>query len=150
MADPLTIAMIAGAGLQAFGQYQSGQAQARAARQQAKLKKVQANELLERMRIQEGRFREQGEAYKAKQTADYAGNGVAVGTGATLVAMEDTNFKISQQIEDMQRDTLFRVNQLRLGAKYEVQQGNDAATAGAIMAGGSILEGYADYKKNIA
>jgi hypothetical protein len=145
--DPLSITLMAGAGLQAFGQYQAGQAQARAAKQQAKLKKAQAKEMLERMYIEETRLHEKGEAFKADQTTQYAASGVALGTGATLVAMEDTNMKITQSVQDMRRDTLYKVEQIKLGASYDLQQGRNASTSGSILAAGSILEGFADYQK---
>jgi hypothetical protein len=145
--DPATIVLLAGAGLKAFGQFQSGQASAKAARQQAKLKQAQAQEMLNRMYIQEGRIHQQGDAFKADSTNEYASHGVEVGAGSTLLAMEDANFKINQQVEDMKRDTIFRANQMMIGADYEIQQGRDSIKAGAIMAGGSLLEGFADTKK---
>jgi hypothetical protein len=148
--DPLTISILAGAGMQAFGQFQSGQASAKAARQQAKLKQAQAQEMLNRMAIQEGRIRDQGEAFKGQQLTEFGSSGIQLGTGSTLIAMEDANLKINQQVEDMKRDTIFRANQLMIGADYEIQQGRDSISAGAVMAGGSLLEGYKDYKKHVA
>lgn len=147
--DPMTIAIFAGAGLKAYGQYQAGQAQARAAKLQAKMKQAQASEMLDRMVIQEDRMNKQGQAYKADQLNDYSSHGVEIGTGSTLLALEDTNMKISQGIDDMRRDTIFRANQIIQGASYESQQGRDATTAGAISAGGSLLEGVGSYYKNV-
>jgi hypothetical protein len=147
--DPLTIAIFAGAGLKAYGQYQSAQSQAWAARQNAKMKETQAREMLERMGIQEDRMKQQGEEFKSKQAGDFARGGVQLGTGATLVTMEDTNFKIAQGIDDMRRDTVFRVNQLQQGASFEYKQAGETADAGAILAGGSLLEGAGSYYKNV-
>lgn len=140
-------AAVVGTGVQAYGQYQSAQAQARAAKQNAKLKKAQAAEMIERMHLEASNLKEQGEEFKASQTAQYAKGGVEVGTGATLIALEDTNFKITKQIETMKRDTMFRANQLIQGAGFEMAQARDSATAGAIMATGTLLQGGADYYK---
>lgn len=141
-------AAVVGAGLQAYGMYASAQAQARAGRENAKLKKAQATEMLEKMRIEELNIHEQGEEFKANQTATYAKSGVELGTGATLIAMEDTNFKIGKQIQTMKRDTIFRANQLIAGAGYDMAQARDTATAGAISAGGTLLQGGANFAKN--
>lgn len=147
--DPITVAIVAGAGMKAFGSWQSSKAKAKAARMQAKIKKAQAQEMLARMNIQEGRMKEQGEVFKADQTTDYAAGGVQIGTGATLIALEDTNMKITQQIDDMKRDVTFKVNQLMMGAKMDKMEASSMSSAGAIMAGGSLLDGGIDaYKVN--
>lgn len=147
--DPFTIAMFAGAGLQAYGQYQSGQASAAAASVQARIKNIEANEMVQRLHIQQGRLLNEGEGFKSQQNLGYAHGGVQLGSGATLVAMEDTNMKITQQLDDLKRDTIFKANQLRMGAGFEETQGSNYATAGAINAGGSLLEGYTSYKKYV-
>lgn len=146
---PIPVGLIAlGAGMQAYGQYVSSQAAASAARKNAQLKRAQATEMLERMAIQEDRIQAQGNSFKAKAINEYAASGVQIGTGATLVAMEDANLKISQQIEDMKRDTRFKANQLEMGAGFEDSQANDTADAGMIAAGGSLLGGLSSYYKN--
>lgn len=142
---PLVIA--AAAGVAAYGQYQSAQSSAWAARQQAKLKKAQADELLSKMQIQEQRIHEQGEEFKAKQITDFASNGVQLGSGATLVAMEDTNMKIHQQIDDMKRDTKFKANQIMLGAHYDEIDASNRSDAGSIQAFGTLLGGAGDAYK---
>jgi hypothetical protein len=141
--DPVTVGLVAGAGIQAYGAWAGGQAAAKAARQQAKIKKAQIEELIERMKIQEGRFKEQADSFQAQQIVEFAASGAQIGTGATLVALEDTNMKINQQIDDMKRDTLFKVNQLKMGASVDMQEGNNAATAGAISGFGNLLAGVA-------
>lgn len=141
-------AAVVGAGMQAYGQYQSAQAQARAGRQNAKLKQAQAQEMAERLRIEELNIKEQGEEVKADQTTAYAKGGAQLGTGITLLAMEDTNYKISKKIEVMRRDTMFRANQLIAGAGFEMGQARDTQTAGAITAGATLLQAGADFKKN--
>lgn len=145
----IPVALIAlGAGVQAYGQYQSAQNAAWAARQNAKMKRAQATELLEKMKIQEERIHNQGEDFKSKQINEFAAGGVQLGIGATLVALEDTNMKINQQVDDMKRDSMFKANQIMLGAKYEDKQASDTATAGQVAAFGSLLSGAGSAYKN--
>jgi hypothetical protein len=132
-----------GAGLNAYGQRQAARAQARAARDQAALKEAQAQEMLEKMKIQAERLTLQGEAFKADQLNQAAGAGLQLGTGATLLAMEDTNMKIYDGIEDMKRDTLFKVQQLRMGASFDSDMARDTINAGAITSTATLLEGGA-------
>jgi superfamily II RNA helicase len=147
MAIPLALIAL-GAGVQAYGQYKSSQDAAWAARQNAKLKRAQATEMLEKMKIQEQRIHSQGEDFKAKQINEFAASGVQLGAGATLVALEDTNMKIGQQVDDMKRDTKFKANQIMLGAGYEDMQAAQTSNAGKVAAFGSLLEGGASAYKN--
>lgn len=141
---------LVGAGVQAYGQYQSARSSAEAAKQNAKLQKAQAQQMLEKMKIEESRMQSQGAEFAAKQINSYGAGGVQIGTGASLLAMEDTNMKINQGINDMRRDTLFRVNQINVSSKFGLQQANEAKTAGAISAGSSLLEGAGTYYNKTA
>jgi len=143
-----TAVLAAGVGIQAYSQYQQGQARASAARQEAKFKRAQAAEMLDRMAIEEVNLKEQGEQFKAEQTAGYAAGGVALGTGATLLALEDTNSKITKKVSDMKRDTTFRANQLMMGANVSMQEASAFSSAGTLSAVGTLLEGGASYYKN--
>lgn len=140
-------AALVGTGVTAYGQYQSSKAQAKAAEQQAKIKRQQAAEMLDRMALEEKNIEQQGEEFKAQQKASYAKGGVEVGTGAALIAMEDTQYKITKQVQTMQRDTIFRANQLLQGASFDVAYAQDVKSAGAITAAGTLLQGGAKYYK---
>jgi hypothetical protein len=140
--------MAVGAGVSAYANYEQGRQRAWAARQDAKLKRAQAQEMRERMAIEEVNIQEQGEGFKAQQTAAYAAGGVELGTGATLLALEDTNAKIAKRITDMKRDTLFRANQLEKGASISMTQAGQYEQAGALAAAGSLLQGGASYYRN--
>ena len=138
-----------GTGIQAYSQYQQGRQQAEAAKQQAKFKRAQAREMLERMAIEEKNLNEQGAEFKAKQTSAYAAGGVAIGTGATLLALEDTNAKIYQKIYEMKRDTQFRSAQLMKGADVSMQEAEQMKTAGKMGAVGTLLSGsYTAYRNS--
>jgi hypothetical protein len=137
-----------GAGVSAYANYEQGRQQARAAKQDAKLKRAQAQEMRERMAIEEVNIKEQGEEFKAQQTAAFAAGGVALGTGATLLALEDTNSKIAKRITDMKRDTLFRANQLEKGASISMSQAGQYQQAGYLGAAGSLLSAGASYYRN--
>lgn len=137
-----------GAGVSAYAEYERGQAQARAARQEAALKRAQAREMRERMVVEEANIKQQGEEFKAQQTAAFAAGGVELGTGATLIALEDTNSKIAKKITEMKRDTLFRANQLERGASFTASQAGEYERAGTLSAAGSLLAGGASYYRN--
>jgi hypothetical protein len=143
-----TAVLVAGVGIQAYSQYQEGQARAKAARQQAKLNKAQAREMLDRMVIEEKNILQQGEEFKASQTAAYAAGGVELGTGATLLALEDTNSKIAKKIVDMKRDVNFRASQIQKGASYDMSLASSYETAGTLGAAGTLLAGAGSYYKN--
>lgn len=132
-----------GAGVSAYSQYQQGKQQAEAAKQQAKFKRAQAKEMLDRMVIEEKNIAMQGEEFKASQMGAYASGGVALGTGATLLALEDTNAKIFQKINEMKRDTTFRAGQLMKGADVSMQESSQYSQAGTLGAVGTLLSGGA-------
>ncbi len=137
--------LAAGTGIQAYSQYQQGRLRAEAAKQEAKNKRAQAAEMLERLAIEEVNLKEQGEEFKGKQLGAYAAGGVALGTGATLIALEDTNAKITQKITEVRRDTIFRANQLMRGADYSMGEAAQFREVGNLSAAGSLLEGGATY-----
>ncbi len=137
--------LAAGTGISAYSQYQQGRIRAEAAKQDAKNKRAQASEMLERLAIEEVNLKEQGEEFKGKQLGAYAAGGVALGTGATLIALEDTNAKINEKITEVRRDTIFRANQLMRGADLAMSESAQFKEAGTIGAAGSLLQGGATY-----
>lgn len=140
--------MAVGAGISAYAQYEQGRQRAWAARQDAKLRRIQAKEMRERMYLEELNLKQQGEEFKASQTAAYAAGGVELGTGATLIALEDTNAKIAKKITDMKRDTLFRANQVEQGANISMTQAGQYEQAGTLGAAGTLLTTGAEIAKN--
>ena len=143
-----TAVLAAGTGIQAYSKYQEGRIRAEASKQEAKIKRAQAAEMLERLAIEEVNLAKQGEEFKGKQLGAYAAGGVALGTGATLIALEDTTAKIAQKISETRRDTIFRANQLMRGADIALTEGEQFKTVGSLGAAGSLLEGGASYYKN--
>lgn len=136
-----------GAGVSAYAAYEEGRLRARSARREASIKRSQAREMRERMVIEEANLKQQGEEFKAQQTAAFAAGGVELGTGATLIALEDTNSKIAKKISDMKRDTMFRANQLERGASISQSEATGYEQAGMLGAAGSLLQGGASYMR---
>jgi hypothetical protein len=132
-------AIIAGAGLQAYGQYEAARQQAEASKQEAKMRRAQAKEIMERAALNEKNLEQTGREVVASQMSAFAKGGVALGSGMTLVAMEDTNLKIQMEIENSNRDAFFRADQLRKGASFEQRAAGQFMTAGGIMAGATLL-----------
>ncbi len=138
---------VVGAGVSAYGQYQAGQDQAWAAKQQAKIKRQQAGEIRERLALQTAQLEQEGRSTTAAQTSAFAKGGVQLGTGVTLIAMEDTNAKIAQEIEFTQRDAMFRIGQMESGARYDEIAGQQYKKAATISAGGTLLTGASKFVK---
>jgi hypothetical protein len=140
-------AIIAGAGLQAYGQYESARQQAEAARMEARMKRQQSKEILERLVLQEQSLEQTARATIAAQEGAFAKGGVALGEGMTLIAMEDTNAKINQEIDNLRRDAKFRSTQLLQGAKFEEEAAGQIMQAGTISAGATLLGAASNYKR---
>lgn len=132
-------AIIAGAGLQAYGQYEASRQQAEASRAEATMRRQQSKEILERLQLQEQSLEQTARTAIASQEGAFARGGVALGEGVTLVAMEDTNAKINMEIENARRDAFFRSKQLEQSAKFEEKAAGQFETAGMISAGATLL-----------
>jgi len=143
-----TAVLAAGTGLQAYSKYQEGRQRAEAAKQEAKFKRAQAREMLERLALEEKNIQEEGEQVKAQQLSSFAASGVELGTGATLIALEDTNSRVAQRISNIRRDVNFRASQLKRGADFSMTEAGQFREAGTIGAAGSLLAGGASFAKN--
>ena len=137
--DPITIMALVGGGLQAYSQYNQSRQQSENAKQQAKMQYRQIRQLEELGALQQKSIRESGEVFKSEQMAGFAKGGVALGTGSTLSALEDTNSKIQEEMEYNKRENVFKINQIKMGADMDMQQADDFRRAGSIAAGSTLL-----------
>lgn len=137
--DPITIMALVGGGLQAYSQYEQSRQQSKNAKVQADMQYRQIKQLQELSSLQQRSIASSGEVFKAQQTSSFAKGGVAIGTGSTLSALEDTNSKIQEELEYNKRENLFKINQLKMGAEMDLQQADDFRRAGTISAGTSLL-----------
>jgi len=143
MAEGAIAAMAVGATISLIGAEQARQDQEDAAKAQAKLKRAQATELLERFEINSKSLERLGQETKAAQQAAYGRGGVDVGTGAPLLMMEDTYSKIQRQINLEKREAEFKAKQLIRGADIEAELAGDISSAQKLENIGVFLTGAA-------
>ena len=141
MATGAAVAVVGGTALQAYGQYKASRARERAARAQAEAKKQQAFEILDRFEVNAGLLRRRGEQVKARQVLATVASGVEISDTTTLVALEDTNRKISEQIAFERREAEFKAEQLFRGADIDTQLAGDIRKARPFELAGTFLQG---------
>jgi hypothetical protein len=122
---------VAGTALQMYGQYQQGQAQADAYAAQAAAKRIQAFDLLDRAEynIQQTKF--EGEAFSDKQLSTFIKSGVEV-SGSALLALEETAYKISQNVINQRKEADAKAKALFRGADIDTQLSGDVRQATTI------------------
>jgi hypothetical protein len=146
--DPITGGLlIGGTILGAIGQSKSARAQARAARAQAAAKREQADEMLKRAKFNAAVMREQGRGLQQQQIAAYAKSGVALSSGSTLAALQDTVSTVSLSVQQMLDEADFKANQLRMGADVDARLAGDIKSAGKWAVAGTLLSGGAQAYK---
>ena len=156
--DPVTIAVIAigaGAGIQAYGQYQQGKAaEAQGKAEQAilnynaQLKERQAAAELDRARAEALRFEKEGEALLGTQQVALAKGGVLTTVGTPALLLEQT----AQELEADRMSILtegflaksFRESEAE-GLKFEGRaakaRGKNIKRGARLAAGGTLLTG---------
>jgi hypothetical protein len=142
--DPITGGLlIGGTILGAIGQRKSAKAQARAARAQAAAKREQADEMLKRAKFNAAVMREKGRGLQAEQIGAFAKSGVALTSGSTLAALQDTVSTVSLSVQQMLDEADFKANQLRMGADVDTRLAGDIRSASKWAIGGTLLSGGA-------
>ena len=106
----------------------------------ADAKRSQSAEMLDRFEINKDLIIRKGEQVKAGQLGAFASAGVDVTEGTPLVAMENTNRLIAEEITNTARDVNFRASQIQIGANQDIQAGVNARNAANISAGVDLLQ----------
>lgn len=143
MATGAAAAAIVGTGVSIFGQLKAAKDQKRAARSAAEARRVQADEILARSEINIQELKRQAQGFKARQSAAFASSGVDIGSGAPLVAMENTNRVVMSAVENRRKEAAFRAESILRGAALSDQQAEDISKAGKLQAFGTGLSGLA-------
>ncbi len=165
MATLAVVAIAAGAGVTAYGQYQQGkaaEAQGKAEQQileyNAKIKERQAAAELERARAEAIRFGKEGEALLATQQVQIARGGVLATTGTPFQLAEETEEELLADRMMILREGLlaesFRISEaegLRFEGRAAKARGKNIKRGATLAAGATILSGvgtslYATYK----
>lgn len=144
-----------GAGMQAYGMYQQGQAREKAAEYNAAvasnnmvLAERQAEDATKRGKIEEQRHRMQVGRLKADQRSALAASGIDVASGSALDVLEDTaklgEWDALQIRANADREAYgYRAQGMNYQAEAGLQtmKGRQASRAGMIGAGSSLLTG---------
>jgi hypothetical protein len=140
--------LIGGTALQMYGQYQQGKSQSEAYAKQAAAKRIQAYDLLERADYNINQTKLEGEVFSDKQVASFVKSGVEV-TGSALLALEETAYKISQNVINQRREADQKANALFMGADIDTQLSGDISKATTISMIGTGLTGAYNVAKPV-
>lgn len=159
MCDPvtLTVLTVAAAGVTAYGQYQQGQAakqageyQAAVAEQNARTSENLAKDAEQRGQIAEQNQRRQTAALMGRQQAVLAAKGIDLANGTPLDILSQSAEYGELDALTIRHNASLEALQLRAQAgnqraqgQLSLLEGNNAATAGTLSAGGTLLSGGA-------
>ena len=141
MATGAAVAAVAGTLITIEGQRREAKAQAAAARQNAKAKRLQALELLDRFDINSQTLVIEGELVKGKQRTSFASRGIDVGSGTALSVIEETNAIVAKQLILDKREADFKVAQLRSGADADLSLAGDIRSSQRLRSLGTLFSG---------
>lgn len=161
--DPVTIAIVAGTGAMAYGQYQSGkaaEAQGKAeqeiANYNAKLKEREAAAELERSRAEALRFEKEGEALLGTQKAKIAKGGVLATEGTPALLLEQTEMELEADRMSILEEGFLRksfmeseAEGLRFSGRAAKARGKNLMSAARFKAAGTLLTGFGSAYKGI-
>ena len=141
--DPISISLLIGAsllgtGIRVAGDIIQGNAQARAAEQNAEANRLQAQELLRNARLEEERRRLDGGRMLSQQIAQVSGRSNLVGT-ARMQLLNETVSLMERDILDLRRDARFASDQIEKGALEFQQMSRDIRRSTALGVGSTIL-----------
>jgi len=134
-------AMFAGSVLSAYAQKKAGEAELAAAEGNARVRQIQAQELLERAKINSEQLRLKGKVFSEVQLSNFVRAGVELDSTSTITALTDTAKKVQQEIEFSEREAEFQANQLMLQGSIDLDLGRKKKKASDYAAIGSILGG---------
>lgn len=115
-------AAVIGTALEMQGNRRAARDQQSALNEQARLKNIQAQDVMKRFELNRSIMRREGRQFGAQQEAAFAKGGVAAG-GATLQALENTMRQTAEQIKLEQFESEAQAEALMAGAKVDLQTG---------------------------
>ena len=129
MATGAAVAVVASTVVQIDASRKAAKARARALRARADGKRQQAEELLKRNEFNIEQQEMAAEEFKGSQIVGFAKAGVALGTGVTLAALEDTQTRLDRAIQISREEAEFKANQLLAGADIDTRLASDVRSA---------------------
>lgn len=136
----LEIAMAASAAIGAYSSISSAVSQSNAHKKNADLKRLQADELLERQLINERTMREESELAQSAHITSFSASGRSGGIGGVIRMKE----QLEHNLAISRRDANFKADMLRRGADIDTRIASDAMVAGVLGGVGSLTTGAAN------
>lgn len=143
--------MVGGAALNMLASYRKSKEEEIAARKNAELQRLQADEVLDRARVNSDEVRNDAMRLIGEQRVAIAGTGASLeGSSMTLTSMQDAVSAMTKNIGFIQRDAQWKAKQIRMGADMSQtaadnlrdSRGINLLTQG-LNSGGNIMESYA-------
>lgn len=131
----------AGTYLQMEGNTQAARAKEKAVLEEANMKRVQANQMLERFELNAKVTRMKGREFQSTQISAFAKGGIDVGSGATLLALEDTNRSVQSYLDIQRTEVEDQAAALRAGATLDEVLAKDIRKAAKLTNTGLFLSG---------
>ena len=134
-------ATVIGTGLTLYGNKKAAAAQERNAQGEAALKLQQAEDLFKRFEMNRKFILREGRQISGVQTAGFAKGGVDVGTGSTLLKLEETHRAVSETIDIEEFETNAQIAALKAGADLDIAFGQGIRNAERTGRLGTLLTG---------
>ncbi len=141
-----TALTIFGIGASAYGTYYSASKQAEAAEFNALAAEDQAKKGREAARVEEDRFRRQGERFMSTQRALYATSGIRMDEGSGLDVITDSALELEMDALAIKAGAEARSNYYLSQARLDRLKGETALISGTVGAGTSLLNDFSELK----
>ena len=132
---------VAATAVQMHSARKAAKAQERAMKAQAEAKRVQAEELLKRSEFNIEELELDAEQFAGSQIARLGKSGVGLGVGISLVALEQTQERLTKAVNISRRESEFKAEQLRAGADIDTRLSSDIRSSSRIERAGIFLGG---------
>lgn len=134
------VAAVAGAGLAAYGAYQQGQTATKVGDYNARVRESEAKRVEMETRESLRRQRDANKRLVGRQRAQLAKSGV-IEEGSPVEVLAETSSLLELEALDYSRSSEAETRRLRSSAGMDRFEGRQAAMAGNINAGASLLQG---------
>lgn len=141
MAEGAVAALAVGTAFDVFGSINEAKAQEDAAKADANAKRLQAQELLRRSEFNIDQLEAETERFRSSQVGAAAAGGIDVGSGATLIQLEQLNRDLQEEVAAQREEAEFRAAALNAGADVSLSLAGDIRRAGRLGAVASGLQG---------
>jgi len=143
--------MVGGAALNMLASYRKSKEEEKAALMNARLQRLQADEVLDRARVSSEEVRNDAMRLIGDQRTAIAGSGASLeGSSMTLTSMQDAVSAMTKNIGFIQRDAQWKAKQIRMGADMSQTAADNLRDSRGINlltqelnSGGNIMESYA-------